>query len=418
MIDFDTPEQLSTLRTILKGVRWARPILDALGVRLDQSTLDAVIKSSESLLEVAEFNKHLLSRGWIAHPFLDAAAAQDAVQAAKSGNFEQADDILIRSHSAENLRIHIKRLMTLNSFRRRVDLARLAVQDYEAKRYHACVPVTLALLDGMGQELTGAGFFRQGVRFIENDSFLDLGPGLAQVIRLMNSSRGGTTTAEISIPYRNGILHGVDLGYATPLVAAKAWGALLAVGSYAQERLLSPKPTDDRGLQEKLADLAGARARIKEVSKLIAEWHPRSLAELDAALSQPMPTTPESALNEFVESWRRGNYSRMAQLSRDSGSMNTTALAGRIKKNLGGMPAVSFVLVRSEDHSSALTKILVRPCLPEGEDLPEVQIQMGYYCDDTLEPRNMVGGVWLVDFLWPLEAVQHQIRAIKASRRT
>lgn len=418
MIDFDTPEQLSTLRTILKGVRWARPILDALGVRLDQPTLDAVIKSSENLLEVAEFNKHLLKRGWVAHLFLEADAAQLAVQAAKSGNFEHADDILIRSHSADNIRTYLKGLMKLKSFRRRIDLARLAAEDYEAKRYHACVPVILALLDGMGQELTGAGFFRQGVRFIENDSFLDIGPGLAEVIRLMNSSRGGTTTAEISIPYRNGILHGVDLGYATPLVAAKAWGALLAVGSYALELLLPPKPTDGRGLLEKLADVAGAHARIQAVSQLIGEWHPRSPDELDAALRQSQPTTPEFALNEFMDSWKRGNYNRMAQLSRDSRAVGTTALAGRIKKNLGEMPAGGFVLIRSEDHSSALTKISVRPLLPEGEDLQEVQIQMAYYRDDTLEPRNMAGGVWLVDFLWPLEAVQHQIRAIKAPRRS
>ena len=51
--------------------------------------------------------------------------------------------------------------------------------------------------------------------------------------KILGNGRKKTTTEALSLPYRNGILHGRDLGYDNKMVAAKSWAALFAVREWA-----------------------------------------------------------------------------------------------------------------------------------------------------------------------------------------
>ncbi len=192
-----------------------------------------------------EFNPVFASRGWIACNVINTEAAAAALQAAAGDRWGEADEILAEAYSPDLVRLHVRDLGKLRCFKNRLALAQLAVDDYEAGRFHACIPVTLALLDGLGQELTGANFFRNTRRIKAKESFLEIGPGVTELLQAMSKARNATTTDAISIPFRHGILHGTDLGYNNRIVAAKAWAALLSVGHYAADylaRLLRRSP--------------------------------------------------------------------------------------------------------------------------------------------------------------------------------
>ena len=63
--------------------------------------------------------------------------------------------------------------------------------------------------------------------------------------RIFNTGRYSTVTDNITIPYKNGILHGMDLGYDNKTVAAKSWAALFAAREWAmkaEQGLLEEQP--------------------------------------------------------------------------------------------------------------------------------------------------------------------------------
>ncbi|WP_234964988.1 hypothetical protein [Acinetobacter johnsonii] len=112
--------------------------------------------------------------------------------------------------------------------------------DYQAGRYHACIPLLLALIDGLANDISAhVGFFAGKTDLELFDSITAHETGLPFLKTIMNSSRTTTTTKEISIPYRNGILHGRDLNFANKEVASKCWWVLASLIEWSDEKQLN-----------------------------------------------------------------------------------------------------------------------------------------------------------------------------------
>ncbi len=119
-------------------------------------------------------------------------------------------------------------MANIHACRPRIPLLRLAAEDYFAERYHACVPVILAQLDGLVNELSPRvnnharrGFFAEGSNLEAWDSISAHSNGLARLVQVLREDRRKTTREAVSIPFRNGILHGCDLGYSNKLAACR-----------------------------------------------------------------------------------------------------------------------------------------------------------------------------------------------------
>lgn len=411
---FKTPEELSAIRTLLKFATMTKPILKLFGVKPEAlEAVEGALAQCDTILELTRFNDVFASRGWILHGWLDTPLAKQALEAAEEDRWEEADQKLIAAYSPDHVRLHLTRLGVSRCFERRKRLALLALEDYEAGRYHACIPVTLALLDGMGQELTGLGFLRQGVRFAKTGSFLEIGPGVTGLIRRMTESRGRVRTEPLDFPYRHGILHGTDLGYDTELAAAKAWGALLAVGSYAVQIENPPPPKDPpKGLLDTLKDFSATQARVANVQQHCASWAPREdlLAE-----GPPQPGTPEEAASMVLEFWTQKNYGKMAGLLEASRRATVRALAGQIRSNLECPPPDSFAISEIEDVAPATSTVTLTAKWQGSEDY-SMPLRLHYYVEDEVAPRSIEGGHWLVFSFWPLETASLRLAAIKGRR--
>ena len=146
-----------------------KPVLRVLGV--DVAKADEVLSQVDDLKvkarEMAEipdrFNEICSPLGWIIHGDMDLAVAREAISAAETTSTAKAEEILTAYYSPDRIDWMLKRMHTVEAFRPRMRLARLALDDYRAERYHASVPVVLALLDGLVSELheKRKGFFAE-----------------------------------------------------------------------------------------------------------------------------------------------------------------------------------------------------------------------------------------------------------------
>jgi hypothetical protein len=307
-----------TLYPILK------PLLAFIGVDTTKlgealSTVDELAQQVEILSRIPDkFDDLFSSRGWIIYDLLNLEVAKKAISLAEGGNIEEAENYLVDHFGPDTVRWQLKTMFSVEAFRPRMGLAEKALTDYEQGRYHACVPVILAQIDGLVSDLheKQRGFFAQEVELKAWDSLAAHSKGLTQLSAIFNKGRRKTVSDEISIPYRHGIMHGRDLGYDNVIVAAKTWAALFAVRDWAikaeRDMLQAPPKEPDRTWREIFESIA-YHTREKERWE---NWQPRELS-MASLPADPEPgdfesRTPEHSLSEYLHLWKASNYGHMA----------------------------------------------------------------------------------------------------------
>ena len=158
----DQLEQFSKVKAALPVLK---PLLSIAGV--DSAALSNSLHSIEDLQKQANqlahtldrFNELFAPRGWIAYDLLNTDVAKTAIAAAETGDLVQAENVLVQYYNADQVAVQLNTLWGIKAFRPRLRLAELALADYREGRYHASIPVVLALLDGMVNELANLGFF-------------------------------------------------------------------------------------------------------------------------------------------------------------------------------------------------------------------------------------------------------------------
>lgn len=317
-----------------------------------------------------DFNDLFSSRGWIIYGAMNLEVAKSVIAKAKIGNIDEAETDLVAYYCPENIDWKLMMMHGVRAFRPRMALAEKALIDYREGRYHACVPVVLALLDGMVNELheKRQGFFAEEVNLEAWDSIAAHSKGLQMLTRLFRKSRQTTTVEAISIPYRNGILHGRDLGYDNKMVAAKTWAALFATRDWAlkaQQGLIDEQPEEPKKTWGELFQQIQEHAREKaEFEKLFGEWTPRSLCPGEDIPVNGEPTdfvegTPEHALVEFLCFWKKCNYGKMANFLLNWLKTTSGKDAGRVKNHYASSKLCTFEIKAIIDEAPAISEISV-----------------------------------------------------------
>lgn len=394
----DQLEQFSTVKAALPVLK---PLLSMVGV--DSTGIGDSLQSLEDLQKQAtdlaktldRFNELFASRGWIAYDWLNADLAKAAVAAAEGGDTAHAENLLVEYYNADQVAIQLKTLWGIKAFRPRLRLAELALTDYREGRYHACIPVVLALLDGMVNELGNLGFFSQNVDLIAWDSIAAHDRGLTELKRLLFKQRSQTTTDVIDLPYRNGILHGTDLSYDTQMVAAKCWAALFATADWArrieQGKENAPPPEPEPSWSDVLAKLqqvATEKARIEA-------WKPRDVVDL----ANPRQGSPEAALINFLNAWKARNYGVMARWlgAFDNRPLNTRA--GQVRGYYEHLALQDFMIEAVNDKAAAVSEIEVRGRGTQyGRSFDGLGAVRLVQMDESGQPvvHGHSGGIWFV----------------------
>lgn len=409
-------QQARQFKTMKQALPVLSPALKLMGVDTNalRDSLDDADKIGQQIEELAAipdtFNDLFSQRGWILYDRMNLDVVRAAIKKAQEGSLEDAENELVNYYNAETVEWHLRAMHSVNAFYSRISLAEKALIDYNEERYHACVPVVLALLDGMVNEihykkgLPARGFFAEGVELTAWNSVAGHSKGLTALVKIFQTSRTKTVSEPIQVPFRNGILHGMDLGYDNKTVAAKVWAALFATRDWAvkaekgllEEQPKAPEPTWSETIE--------TLKRNEIFKNQLATWQPRTLQigsdiPANGAIEDYELGSPEHKLVEYLSFWKTKNFGRMAQclshLVRDSG--NKTVL--RVREMFDGRDFEAFEIVHIEDEAAAITTIQVRIQEQEyGKSQNRVVIARMIHEDANGAPviHGITGGEWFI----------------------
>jgi len=317
------------------------------------------------------FNAVMRPRGWIAYERMNNEVLRQATELAETGKVAEAEELLVESFDPDSLRFQIASMLAVQAFRPRDHLLQLAAADYEAGRYHAVVPVVLAQIDGIVADVVGRAVFTRtqdiAGKLVAWDSISAQDGGLPDLILLMASPRNRTTESPLEVPFRHGILHGRDLGYANRLVAAKTWAALFSLREWAikyergetEAPPVQPPPSLRQTL-ERMADVERQRRAIEA-------WRARPESGPLPEGVAPRPGTPEAAMANWLSGWRDRDFEAMESwtqaLVRKLGNETVTA---RLAEMFGHRELARFAIRQVRDAAAAMTEVTSELHFSEG----------------------------------------------------
>jgi hypothetical protein len=393
--------------------------LQAFGVDMNKEDKDKISESLSEMMGMKDefellanindrFNEHFLERGWIAHESINFEAMKKAVELADQGLLDEAESVLIDTYH-ENLKINIQMIKWIDGFRPRNKLIQLAYEDYLTERYHSCILLLFTIIDGAvadTKEIDGnKGFFAEGEEIYAWDSVAAHQTGLTELRKLLYQNRGKTNSDKIEIPFRNGIMHGRDLEYASKKVAIKLWATVFALrdGIVSIKQKGTEPPDEPAPLT--LEGLIELNKNRKLRDKLFKEWENRKL-EVNkdfpekGSSEEYVEGTPEKALVEFFELWKAKNFGKIAQKIDHMNFSRTTLnnLAGKLNREIFKDKKLdSFKILDRTDQGPAISEITTEVVIHKKEEIitKKITFRMIYENNEgQIEMRTMNNGSW------------------------
>lgn len=227
--------------------------------------------------------------------------------------------------------------------------------------------------------------------------------GLQTLTSLLTKGRNKTNEDSITIPYRNGILHGRELAFDNKIVAAKCWAALFSVRDWA-------KALDDGKKESKAKEkvswkkLFSQMAETSRMKKAIEEWQPRTSSEVSYLPFTGDPAelpvnTPEKAVGEFIDHWCNKRYGLIANALLYFTDTTQGKKAGMAKDDFGKHIPSSFKILGVDDQAAAVSHVEVELYFEVENKTIAKQVSMrAIYQDAANNPsvRSQIGGHWRI----------------------
>ena len=231
----------------LKSLRYVKPFLSLFGSK-GRNAAKAIGDSLEKVPELEaeldklrnmpdRFNAVFRDLGWIASDDMNIDAMEEAVSIAINEGIENAETFLVKHYNDGVIDRWLKIFCLHPYMESRKKLLELALDDHNAGRFHASVPVVLSQIDGITYDLANQTFYRKDRDKAEHltatETIVGDPDGLATLAEIVSIDRRITSDGPINIPYRHGILHGRDIGYDNLVVSTKSFAILLALRTWA-----------------------------------------------------------------------------------------------------------------------------------------------------------------------------------------
>jgi len=349
------------------------------------------------------FNRYFSEDGWLAHGSLDFNVLKNAVDQYESGGSAAGTAVLMDYFSPDSLGGRLFFLNWAEPLQVRRRLIELAFDDYRAGRYHAVVPVLLMMIDGAVNDAVGKGFHADGIELDVWDSMTTADGSIDIIKSIFQRSRRKTRTDTLSVPYRNGILHGMDLGYDNKVVAAKCWCFLFVVADW----IVAKQSEEDRqakfeeeGRIAPWSELAQRLAENQRTKEQLESWRAREIDReyLDRLVGDLTPEqgTPEETALRFLRLWAQRNYGDMSKLYWARDKPGSAGHAGEVRALLGDRAFQSFRIDRIADEAPAISVVDVT-LDPGSETRCSYTIRLTYETSDgDVSIRGLPDASWRI----------------------
>lgn len=355
------------------------------------------------------FNEHFLQKGWIAHGFMHTETMKNAVDIADSNSVDEAEIYLVDAY-ADNLKDLMFLLNYPPELKKRQMLIETAYDDFNNERYHSCILLLLTIIDGFVADTNinmGRGFFNDSTELYAWDSIAAHKTGLIELHKLLYCNRGSTNHEEITIPYRNGILHGRDLNFANKECAVKLWSALFAIKEGVRD-IINNGTEPQTQERTSLKDIIELIQYNEDLKKACDEWVPRTIKkDMDfpesGASEEYGENSPEKRLVEFFEYWKNKNFGYISEcIDYFNGEDRTLKdKAGILAREFfKGKTLLSFRILDINDESASVTNIATELTIKVNnkEITEEFPFRMIYLKnnDGKIGVRNFDKGFWKI----------------------
>jgi hypothetical protein len=398
----DQIQAVEAFKGFFESLPFASTLLPGAGEHL--VAFNEIKKQADVLLVPDRFNDTFAQQGWIAYESMSLDAMLKAMEIEKEEGLTAGEVFLADQYDEDTLRFSIMRCSGHAEFRKRLRLIGLAKDDYLAERYHACVPLLLALLDGLVSDISKhVGFFAEGADMTAWDSIAAHETGLKSLAKIMGRGRNRTNEESISIPYRNGILHGRELAFDNKIVAAKCWAALFSIRDWAgalADGKAQPKDEKETSWSELFQQIADT----EQTKKALAEWKPRSVADIKHLPCDGRPDslpegTPERTVAEFLANWCNQRYGPMAEVLLDYLDSPKGKKAGNAKRDFGCRVPTAYRVIEISEQTPAISQVEVDLVLLKEQATETVRVSVRLVYSDATNDAVIWGhgaGSWKI----------------------
>ena len=231
------------MKAMLPAVKAASVVAGAFGIFGSEkaakikAAADEVLNQADILDVPDRFNAAFADQGWIATGSFSMQAMQDALDHHDNGRPDDARKSIVAWFDEDNISLFcIQRSRRYHKADLRDDQRKEALKLYLEERYMTAVPLILIACDGMASDVAGHSPFAQGADLSCFDSIVGHDSALPTLIGKLITGVRKSSNDPLDLPNRNGILHGLSLGYANKELCAKAWMLLLALVDWASDK--------------------------------------------------------------------------------------------------------------------------------------------------------------------------------------
>jgi len=374
--------------------------------------LKALQSDAQELLQLPDkFNQIFSEHGWIASESMSVQAMKEAIVCNEKYGIENAEIYLADYfHDKQTLDFLFMRIQWYPVFDKRMRLLNLAREDYEACRYHACIPLLLALVDGIVNDLSKhVGIFAENSDLTAWDSIVGHESGLQYIAKIFKQTRKRTNEEPINIPYRNGILHGRDLAFDNEIVASKCWAILFWIRDWIdgvkKARNLPIDESENKDLSVVLQEILRNEEKQQQFNKWVEEWKPRDANKIYMLPISPdddgsifEANTPEATVANFMNDWMHKRYGKLVPILYGS-SVEVKKKVGQVKKDYENINLNKFSITNIVDEAPAISIVYAEIIykINEHEYIKNITIR-AVYEDDNQMPlfRNDTSGSWKI----------------------
>ena len=394
----NTITQITHLSSIAKLLSFASRLgIGGQGLKQWAEKVDKIKREADEMThELAQFHNTFADRGWILTSRTDSKAARMALETNVNSGALEADNILAQSYTGEGLDRTMMYLTSIPAFRIRRSQLDEAVALTNEGRYMSAVPLLLIIADGVGSDMFNRSIFAQDTDLADLDSFAGQPGALPKLIKEICATRRKTRSDDIHFPYRNGIIHGRDLGYGNLIVTAKCWCLLESIADIHRSRegksvwgAAEPPSSTSlgesiRGILDSVRDYGASeerRMRIKDWKR-----RPVTVDKIDVFSDRCYPfdqIQPEYSLAEFLSAWRDGNYGQMSALTIDFSKISPKKRAGDIRAAMEGIDLLGATITSIEDKAAALTVVSAILVVSLNSEKYEKNIDVTLMCQDA-----------------------------------
>ena len=360
--------------------------------------------------QISLFNTRFSSLGWCAYDSIKFSLVEDANKMFEEHGIQEAEKLLVNYYKTEVKDIVHWIKNSSGAFMSRYNLLQHFFDDHFSGRYHASIPLALIIIDGAVNDYTKSkGFFAEETSIDAWDCVVGCSDGLIKLKEIFNRSRKLTNSDMITMPFRNGILHGRDINYANEYVSCKCISLMFAIADW-----MKMKSSEDSRKEKYIKSMNPSTIREsiqkshhnRQLQKEISDWERRNIV-----IGREVPLTGIATdysaypyiipFIEMTDTWRSKNYGKLSNILRKmySPTMSQKKRAGECRKLFESKIFGSFELTEVEERACALSKIEAKVSWISDNENQETTLTFGCLYESNSDDISMPwrnNGEWVL----------------------